>query len=96
MSARIHPPFRHFWHQLATWRETVRSHDAQAICPVDSWAFRPRYTDGHCPLCGWEPPGAIVRLPLSRRIDSFSWMVIGLLALSLVMLLLVILMYTRA
>jgi hypothetical protein len=95
MIAAIQTPFRHFWHQLATWRESLRSRDAQVVCPADSWPFRPRYTEGHCPLCGWEPPGAIVRLPLSRRIDSFGWMVITLLGLSLLMLVLVVVLYTR-
>ena len=93
LSARL--PFRQLWQQLGTWRETRRSHDAQAICPVDSWAFRPRYTAGHCPLCGWEAPGVVVSLPLSRRIDSFGWMALTLITLSFVMLVLVVVLYFR-
>jgi uncharacterized membrane protein len=63
---------------------------------VDSWAFRPAYTEGHCPICGWEPPGALVRLPLSRRVGGFGWMVIMLAALSVLMLVLVVAMYARS
>ena len=88
--------FRQIEQQLAARRLARSSREAQAICPVDAWAFRPRYTDGHCPLCGWELPGAVVALPLSRRIDSFGWMVIALAALSVVMLIVVVSMYVRA
>ena len=87
--------WRHFLHQLGSWRETRRSREAQAICPADSWAFRPAYTDGHCPICGWQPPGAVVRLPLSRRVDAFAWMVLAAVAVSLVMAILVALLYAR-
>jgi hypothetical protein len=88
-------PFRQLWHQLLSWREARRSVDVQVVCPVDSWPFRARYTDGRCPLCGWEAPGAVVSLPLSRRIDSFSWMALSLIAVSAVMLVLVVVLYTR-
>jgi hypothetical protein len=96
MSAAVTSRFRYMWHQLGIWREGIRSREARAICPVDSWPFRPRYTEGRCPLCGWEPPGTVVRLPLSRRIDTFGWMVMWLLAVSVVMAVLVAMMYTRA
>ena len=87
--------WRRLLHQLMAWREVRRSGEAQAICPVDSWAFRPRYTEGHCPICGWQPPGAVVRLPLSRRVDAFAWMVLAAIAVSLVMAILVALLYAR-
>ena len=77
-------------------RERLRADEASAICPVDSWAFRPRYTDGRCPLCGWEPPGTVVRLPLSRRVDTFGWTTIALGLVSVLMLVVVLLVYTRA
>jgi hypothetical protein len=93
--ARRRSPFGPLWQQLARQRETRRAADVQAICPVDSWAFRPRYTDGRCPLCNWEAPGAVVRLPLSRRVDSFGWMALTLIALSVAMLILVVVLYTR-
>jgi hypothetical protein len=96
VTARMRSPFSQSWHQLVTWREVRRAADVQAICPVDSWPFRPRYTEGRCPLCGWEAPGAVVRLPLSRRLDSFSWMALSLIGLSVLMLILVVVLYTRS
>ena len=78
---------------LTGWRD--RPDEGRVICPTDRWAFRPRYTDGHCPLCGWEPPGVIVRLPLSRRIDTVGWATIGLALMSIVLLFVVLLVYTR-
>ncbi len=82
--------------RLDAWRQGLVAGDVKAICPSDSWVFRPRYTDGRCPLCGWEPPGAVVRLPLSRRVDRFGWMAIALLLVSVLMALLVSLVYARA
>jgi hypothetical protein len=96
MSRVMAGPFRDVLRVVAAWREGRRSREAQAICPVDSWAFRPAYTEGHCPICGWEPPGAVVRLPLSRRVGGFGWMVIMLGALSVLMLVLVVAMYVRS
>jgi hypothetical protein len=81
--------------RIAAFRDRFGADEARAICPTDHWAFRPRYTDGRCPLCGWEPPGVIVRLPMSRRIDTFGWMSMALGAVSLIMLLLVLLIYMR-
>jgi len=81
---------------LIAWRRGIAADEAKAICPVDSWAFRPRYTDGRCPLCGWEAPGATVRLPLSRRIDTFGKMAIALTLVSVVMAILVAMTYARA
>ncbi|TMC48712.1 MAG: hypothetical protein E6J14_11580 [Chloroflexi bacterium] len=81
---------------LAGWRTTVAAREARAICPVDSWPFRPRYTDGHCPLCGWEAPGVIAFAPLSRRIGTFGWMVVGMFAASMAMSALVLVTYFRS
>ena len=81
--------------RVGAFRERFRADEARAICPTDSWAFRPRYTDGRCPLCGWEPPGVIVRLPLSRQIDAFAWTTIALALVSVLMLVVVLLVYTR-
>jgi hypothetical protein len=78
---------------LTAWRRGISSSDAKAICPVDSWAFRPRYTDGRCPLCGWEPPGVVVRLPLSRRVDAFGWLTVSFVLASVAMVVLVALVY---
>lgn len=88
--------WRHLLQQLTAWREHRSSREVQAICPVDAWPFRPSYTDGHCPLCGWEPPGTVVHLPLTRRLDSFTWMLAALFAVSILMAVLVGLMYARA
>ena len=88
--------FSHVGQQLGAWREAHDAADSQVVCPIDSWPFRPRYTDGRCPLCGWEPPGTVVRLPLSRRVDTFGWMALGLVMMSIVMAVLVAVMYARA
>ena len=82
--------------ELRARRERRAGAEALAVCPTDSWAFRPQYTDGHCPLCGWEPPGTIVRLPLSRRVDTFGWMLIALVAVSIVMLVVVSIAYAHS
>jgi hypothetical protein len=73
-----------------------RPRDAYAFCPVDSFWFRPSYTEGKCPLCGTVAPGGAPPLPLVRRIDR-SWLGIAGLALeSLGMLALVLFMYFKA
>ena len=66
-----------------------------AWCPTDEWSFTPRYTDGICPLCGWQPEGPLAAPPLSRRIDWFYPTLGALLLTSAVMLVLVILAYNR-
>ena len=96
MTAAVSTRWRHLLHQLEARRENLRSHEVRAICPVDSWPFRPRYTEGHCPLCGWEPPGAVVQLPFSRRVDGFTWMLATVLLVSVLMAVLVGVMYARA
>jgi hypothetical protein len=95
-AASLTTRWRHLLQQLTARRERRGSREVQAICPVDSWPFRPSYTDGRCPLCGWEPPGAIVQLPLSRRLDSFAWMLLTLLAVSVLMTVIVLVLYARA
>src|SRR5207247_2218819 len=42
---------------------------AVATCPLDRWTFTPVYTDGECPLCGWQPPGIDATAPWFARID---------------------------
>ena len=66
-----------------------------ARCPIDEWTFTPRYTDGVCPLCGWQPEGRLAILPLSRRIDWFMPALAALLLSSVLMLILVLLAYNR-
>ena len=83
----------------ATDRFGARSHeprDDYAFCPEDRFWFRPDYTEGKCPLCGWVAPGGASPSPLVRRMDR-SWFGVGLLALeSLGMMALVLFMYFRA
>ena len=49
-----------------------------AYCELDHWRFDPRYTQGHCPICGWTPEGARdapLWMRLTRRVD---WDLLGL------------------
>jgi hypothetical protein len=82
--------------QLDSWLERRDSAETKVVCPIDQWAFRPRYTDGRCPICGWEAPSSVVRLPFSRRMDAFGWMLIAFGVASVVMLILVSVAYTRS
>jgi hypothetical protein len=72
-----------------------RPRDGYVFCPVDSFWFRPSYTEGKCPLCGMVAPGGAPPSPLLRRIDR-SWLGMAGLALeSLGMLALVLFMYFK-
>lgn len=42
------------------------------LCAEDGFWFRPRYTDGRCPLCGAAAPGGAPPPPLLARVDGFS------------------------
>ncbi len=64
-------------------------------CPADDWEFRPRFTDGACPLCGWRPPGVVDETPLIARIDWFLVALVVLVAVSAVMAVLVGRAWTR-
>jgi hypothetical protein len=69
--------------------------DPQAICPVDHWAFTPRYTEGRCPLCDWEAPGG--EAYAGRTGPDLFWPGMAVLLLvSLVMGILVVLTYLRS
>jgi hypothetical protein len=39
-------------------------------CPVDVWTFRPWFTSGACPLCGWRAEGVTVARPWVERVDA--------------------------
>jgi hypothetical protein len=69
--------------------------DPQAICPVDQWAFAPRYTEGRCPLCDWQAPGGEAYAGHTGR-DLFWPGMAVLLLVSLVMGILVVLTYLRS
>ena len=66
---------------------------AHAICPVDDWAFTPLYTDGTCPLCGWNPPGYTHRAPALSRLDWYWAAMLGIVAVSAIMLIAVLSAY---
>jgi len=40
--------------------QTLGPHD-HVVCPIDDLEFRPYYTDGACPICGWRPDEAVGR-----------------------------------
>lgn len=66
----------------------------RAMCPVDHWEFKPLYTEGACPLCGWAPPAFTYRPPLLHRLEWF-WVGLASMALvSIVMLIVVLNAYT--
>ena len=75
-------------------RRFRRRGEAQAVCPVDDWTFTPRYTDGRCPLCGWEAPTTG-----EATVGGGDWFWAGMLILltvSVAMGILVVLTYLRS
>src|SRR5581483_1666107 len=73
-----------------------RRDEVLAHCPNDDWDFRPRYTEGCCPICGWRAEDVGFSEPLMARLDWF-WPAMGFLALvSIVMAIAVIVTYVRA
>jgi hypothetical protein len=34
---------------------TTLGAEDRVVCPIDDLEFRPYYTDGECPICGWKP-----------------------------------------
>jgi hypothetical protein len=83
-----------FLDRLRSALEAVRSRradrHAHAICPVDSWAFTPLYTGGHCPLCGWAPDGYVYSPPLLTPYERYWGAMGGIAAASLLMLIVVV------
>ena len=72
-----------------------RAPEARATCPNDGWTFAPRYTDGRCPLCGWESDVDVTPPPFAQ-VDWFWPALIALGVVSVLMGVLVVLAYTRA
>jgi hypothetical protein len=68
----------------------------QVHCEFDDWDFAPQYTDGACPLCGWQPEGFVADPPLSQRIDWFMVMLVVVVLASILMAVLVLRAYTQA
>jgi hypothetical protein len=75
-------------------RHGRRGREPQVVCPVDDWAFTPRYTEGRCPLCGWEAPAGA-----EAAGSGGDWFWAGmaiLVAVSVTMGVLVVLAYVRS
>jgi hypothetical protein len=58
--------------------------DAVVECPNDGLSFRPYFTDGACPLCGWNAPGMVAE-PWTHRVDWVWIAFAGLIAVSILM-----------
>jgi hypothetical protein len=54
-------------------------------CELDDWTFDARYTDGRCPICGWQPDGAPVAPPWLSAARRFEWELTGLFVLLIVL-----------
>ncbi|MHB8718228.1 MAG: hypothetical protein ACYDAC_04945 [Candidatus Dormibacteria bacterium] len=57
----------------------------RAICPTDSWAFRPLYSNGRCPICGWRPNGYTYRPPLLTPYERYWAALAGIATVSVLM-----------
>lgn len=68
---------------------------ARAICPVDSWAFTPLYSNGACPLCGWKPEAYVYKPPFLTPYERYWGALGGIVALSVVMAIVVVIAYTQ-
>ncbi len=79
----------------AAWRSRRADARARAICPVNSWAFSPLYSNGRCPLCGWAPEGYAYAPPLLTPYERYWGMLAGIGAVSLVMCIAVLVAYLR-
>jgi hypothetical protein len=58
--------------------------DDAVDCPNDDLSFRPYYTDGVCPLCGWRA-GAPIAAPWTHRVDWVWIAFAALIAVSILM-----------
>jgi hypothetical protein len=70
--------------------------EVRVHCTFDDWDFAPRYTEGACPLCGWQPEDSVSDPPLSQRIDWFMVMLVVVVLASILMAVLVLRAYTQA
>ena len=51
---------------------------ARAYCEADNWSFDSRYTQGRCPICGWQPEGAPNAPDWLALVNRVDWQVVGL------------------
>ncbi|GAC1331320.1 MAG: hypothetical protein NVSMB17_09370 [Candidatus Dormibacteria bacterium] len=66
---------------------------ATAHCATDDWEFHPHYTEGRCPICGWQGQGWPKPVPpWAVALEHVQWDFVGLFVLSAVLLSLGILM----
>ena len=68
----------------------------RAYCELDAWSFDPRYTEGKCPICGWEPPGAPTAPAWLATARKFEWELTGLVLLLVVLVILGVLVARAA
>lgn len=54
---------------------------ARVRCEADAWTFDPRYTNGKCPICGWQPERAASVPRWLALVNRADWEMIGLFAL---------------
>jgi hypothetical protein len=64
--------------------------DATVTCPIDELEFRPYYTEGACPICGWVPENSTIAEPWTHRADWALVAFIALVVVSIVMLVIVL------
>lgn len=76
--------------------QRIQPKPVRAYCETDGWSFDPRYTQGRCPICGWQPEGVAAApawLALANRLD---WQMLGLLLFADVLVLLGLLVANAA
>lgn len=81
--------------RLGALRQRRLDQRARAVCPTDSWAFTPLYTDGQCPLCGWTPDGYVHTQPPLTRYERYWASMAAIAAVSVLMLIVVVVAASR-
>ena len=67
-----------------TIEQDVLGPDAVVRCPNDNLEFRPYFTNGACPLDGWQAPGVVAE-PWTHRVDWLWIAFAGMVAVSILM-----------
>ena len=68
----------------------------RAHCELDDWWFDPRYTEGKCPICGWQAPGAPSAPMWLLAARKFEWELTGLATLLVILVVLGVLVAAAA